>query len=94
MSYKEDPDRFIAVLEDLSNSLDYVLEKPERTVQMTDMEESSVAFMMKPWIRTEDYWTAHGDLPQQIKKRFDAEGIEIPFQQRVVTLNQTAPETT
>ena len=88
VTYREDPDRVIAVLEDLVQSLDYVLDKPKPAVHVADMEESSVAFMIKPWVRTEDYWTARWDLPRQVKKRFDAEGIEIPFPQRVVTLNQ------
>ena len=93
VTYSEDPDRVIAVLEDLAKSLDYVLDKPEPAVHVADMEESSVAFMIKPWVRTEDYWNARWDLPRQIKKRFDAEGIEIPFPQRVVTLNQIPSDT-
>lgn len=52
----------------------------------------TVAIVNKPWVRTEDYWTTRWDLNRAIKNRLDAEGIEIPFPQRVVTLlNPDAP---
>lgn len=89
-AYGEDPDRVHAVLMDVLKQHENVLDKPEPQVHMIGMEDSAVAMVVKPWVRTEDYWATLWDLNLKIKKRLDAEGIEIPFPQRVVTL--VAPE--
>ncbi len=86
VAYREDVDRVIAVLAGLLEKLEYVLEKPEPLVHVSGMEDSAVALMVKPWVKTVDYWPAVRDLNRQIKKTLDAEGIEIPFPQRVVRL--------
>ena len=85
-AYAEDSDRVHQVLMDVLEQHPDVLEKPEPQVHMVGMEDSAVAMVVKPWVRTEQYWSAFWDLNRAIKKRFDAEGIEIPFPQRVVTL--------
>lgn len=92
VSYTEDPDRVKAVLMELLRQHEHVLEKPEPQVHMVAMEDSSVAMVAKPWVRTENYWSTLWDLHSIIKKRFDAEGIEIPFPQRVVTLLSPADQ--
>ena len=85
-AYAEDSDRVHRVLMDVLEQHPDVLEKPEPQVHMVAMEDSAVAMVVKPWVRTEHYWPTLWDLNRGIKKRFDAEGIEIPFPQRVVTL--------
>lgn len=86
-AYAEDLDRVQAVLMDVLESHELVLHQPKPIVHMLAMEDSSVAMMVKPWVRTENYRQALWDLQRVIKKRFDTEGIEIPFPQRVVTLS-------
>ena len=86
VSFAEDPDRVHAVLMDVLEQHEHVLAKPEPEVHMAGMEDSAVAMVVKPWVRTEHYWSTLWDLHRMIKKRLDAEGIEIPFPQRVVTL--------
>lgn len=86
VAYAEDLDRVEAVILDLLDSIDYVLKKPEPAVHVTGMEDSAVGVVVKPWVRTENYLRAYWDLNKKIKQRLDAEGIEIPFPQRVVTL--------
>jgi small conductance mechanosensitive channel len=79
VSYAEDTDRVHAVLMDVLEQHEHVLAKPEPEVHMVGMEDSAVAMVVKPWVRTEHYWTTLWDLNRTIKKRLDAEGIEIPF---------------
>jgi small conductance mechanosensitive channel len=86
VAYAEDLDRVEAVLLDLLDGLDYVLRKPEPAVHVCGMEDSAVGIVVKSWVRTEDYLPAYWDLNRKIKQRLDAEGIEIPFPQRVVTM--------
>lgn len=50
------------------------------------MEDSAVGIVVKSWVRTQDYFPAYWDLNRRVKQRLDAEGIEIPFPQRVVTM--------
>jgi len=47
-----------------------------------------VNFNVRPWVRTEDYWSVRADLLQAIKETFDAEGISIPYPQTDVHLFQ------
>lgn len=85
-AYSEDVDRVHDVLLDILEKHESVLDKPEPQIHVVGMEDSAMAIVIKPWVRTEDYWNALWSLNRLIKKRFDAEGIEIPFPQRVVTL--------
>lgn len=86
VAYSEDLDRVEAALLDLLENLDYVLKKPEPAVHVCGMEDSAVGIVVKSWVRTQDYFPAYWDLNRRVKQRLDAEGIEIPFPQRVVTM--------
>jgi small conductance mechanosensitive channel len=50
------------------------------------MADSSVNFAARPWVKPADYWDVFFDVNERMKKRFDAEGISIPFPQRDVNL--------
>jgi len=54
------------------------------TVHVDELADSSVNLFCRPWVKTEDCWTAHWDITRQVKERFDVEGISIPFPQRDV----------
>jgi small conductance mechanosensitive channel len=71
---------------DVLEEHEHVLAKPEPEVHMAGMEDSAVAMVVKSWVRTEHYWSTLWDLNRTIKKRLNAEGIEMPFPQHVVTL--------
>jgi small conductance mechanosensitive channel len=55
-------------------------------VGVLKLAESSVDFAVRPWVKTEDYGDVSLALTEAIKKRFDAEGLSIPFPQRDVHL--------
>lgn len=55
-------------------------------VHVVGMGDSAMALVVKPWVCTEHYWPTFWELNRIIKLRLDKEGIEIPFPQRVVTL--------
>ena len=52
------------------------------------MGDSSVNFVVRAWVESTDYWGVYFDINEKIKKRFDAEGISIPFPQRDVHVYQ------
>ena len=82
--YSEDLDRVEKVLRDILDNYEPVLKRPEPLIHMGRLGDSSVSMMVKPWVRTEDYWTAQRFITREIKRRFDQEGISIPFPQRDV----------
>jgi small conductance mechanosensitive channel len=63
-----------------------VLDDPAPTVAVAELGDSSVNLLVRPWIKTSDYWDAKWELTQKIKETFDKEGISIPFPQRDVHL--------
>lgn len=65
-----------------------VLKDPEPTIGVVALADSSVNFVVRPWVNTPDYWAVYFDLNQAIKEELDKEGIEIPFPQMDVHLNK------
>lgn len=61
-----------------------VLGDPEPQVAVSELADSSVNLVVRPWVNTADYWGARFDITRKIKEEFDANGIEIPFPQHVV----------
>jgi small conductance mechanosensitive channel len=69
---------------DILSQHEKVLDDPEPMVKVNELGESSVNFAVRPWVRTDDYWTVYWDITREVKRRLDAEGIRIPFPQRDV----------
>jgi small conductance mechanosensitive channel len=65
-----------------------VLAEPETLIAVGELGASSVNFVVRPWVKTEDYWAVKFDLTEKIKLAFDANGISIPFPQMDVHLNK------
>jgi small conductance mechanosensitive channel len=82
--YADDLDKVRKVLEDIIAADERILADPAPTIAVSELADSSVNFVVRPWVNAADYWGVHFDVTEQIKKRFDAEGISIPFPQRDV----------
>ena len=90
IGYGDDIDKARQVIWDVLNADDRVLKDPEPTVAVAALADSSVNFAVRPWVNSADYWGVYFDTHETITKRFDAEGISIPFPQRDVHLYQEA----
>jgi small conductance mechanosensitive channel len=86
VGYTDDLDKVKEVLYQLMAEDKRVLKAPEPFVGLSELGDSSVNFTVRPWVKTADYWDVFFDLQENIKKRFDQEGISIPFPQRDVHL--------
>ncbi|MCG6933696.1 MAG: mechanosensitive ion channel [Gallionella sp.] len=86
VSYDADLDKTRRVLTTLLDEDERILKEPAPTIGVIELADSSVNFVVRPWVKTTDYWPVYFDLNERIKKRFDAEGISIPFPQRDVHL--------
>ena len=86
IAYGDSIQKAQAVLERLVDAHPLVLRDPAPVIRVNALGESSVDFVVRPWVQGGDYWTVHWDLTRQVKEAFDAEGISIPFPQRDVHL--------
>jgi len=84
ISYSDDIEKAEKVLLDIIDKHEACLDDPEPVVKVNELGESSVNFIVRPWVKTADYWDSYWDLTKQVKLRFDEEGISIPFPQRDV----------
>ncbi|MDF7824258.1 mechanosensitive ion channel [Pontiellaceae bacterium B12227] len=73
-------DAIVAVLKEVPG----ILDTPAPDVFVSEMADSSVNFKVRPWCNPNDYWGVYFGVMEGIKKKFDAEGITIPFPQRDV----------
>jgi small conductance mechanosensitive channel len=82
--YDDDLDKVRKVLEGIIAAEDRILPDPAPTIAVSELGDSSVNFVVRPWVNSGDYWGVYFDLTEQIKKQFDAAGIAIPYPQRDV----------
>lgn len=90
VSYSDDLDKVRSILEELTGADERILKDPECVIKVHELADSSVNFVCRPWVKTADYWGVYWDLTEKVKKRFDQEGISIPFPQQDVYLHQVA----
>jgi len=86
IGYGDDIEKAERVLADVVSSHELVLKKPETMIKLHTLGDSSVNFVVRPWVKTDDYWDVYWDITREVKLRFDREGISIPFPQRDVHL--------
>lgn len=92
VSYDDNIDKVRKTLEELIRADDRILDDPQPLVAVSELADSSVNFVVRPWAKTSDYWGVMFDLTEAIKKRFDREGISFPFPQQDVHLYKTASD--
>jgi len=88
VGYGDDLDKVKRVILEVLGEEERLLKDPEPLVGVLNLGESSVDFAVRPWVNSADYWPVFFDLQEKMKKRFDQEGISIPFPQRDVHLFQ------
>lgn len=91
VSYGDDLDKVRKTLEELVAAEKRILPEPVCLIAVDALADSSVNFVLRPWVATSDYWAVKFALTEAIKKRFDEVGIAIPFPQRDVHLYQATP---
>ena len=86
IGYTDDIDAAKKAIADLLEKDGRILKDPSPTVALSELADSSVNFVVRPWVRSEDYWDVYFDMNENLKKRFDEDGISIPFPQRDIHL--------
>jgi small conductance mechanosensitive channel len=86
VSYDDDLDKVRSTIKELVGADERILKDPECLIAVSELADSSVNFVVRPWVKTADYWGVKFDMTEAIKKRFDKEGISFPYPQQDVHL--------
>ena len=81
ISYGDSIEQAQKVLEEVVAQHPLVLKDPAPVIRVSELADSSVNFIVRPWANTGDYWTIYWDLQRAVKEAFDNNGISIPFPQ-------------
>jgi small conductance mechanosensitive channel len=86
ISYSDDIDKARSAINAVLAEIPEILETPAPDILVSEMADSSVNFAVRPWCKPADYWAVYFGVTEAIKKKFDEEGISIPFPQQDVHL--------
>lgn len=92
ISYGDDIEKALKLLAEMVKEDARILTEPEPFLAVKELADSSVNLLVRIWCRKEDYWGVNFDWQKNVKLRFDKEGLNFPFPQREVTLNQAVPK--
>ncbi len=90
IGYGDDLKKAKALLETMVSEDKRILKDPAPQVAVSELGDSSVNFVVRPWVKSGDYWGVMFDFTEEVKMRFDAEGISIPFPQMDVHVHKEA----
>lgn len=89
ISYDDDIGLAISTIKDVLDADERVLAEPETVIAVSELADSSVNIVVRPWCKKEDYWGLRFDLMRTLKERLEAAGCSIPYPQRDVHLFET-----
>ena len=89
--YQDDLRAVKQFLQQLVTDEPRILRDPKPDVAVSELADYCVNFIVRPWVRTADYWTVRWDLTEKIKLGFDEHGFHIPFPQRDVHVHAVGP---
>jgi small conductance mechanosensitive channel len=88
VSYTDDLNKAKRLIEEVIEADERILKEPAPQVAVSNLGDSSVDFVVRPWVNTPDFWNVKFDFLQAVKEKFDQSGISIPFPQRDIHLFQ------
>ncbi|WP_415903260.1 mechanosensitive ion channel family protein [Neptuniibacter sp. QD29_5] len=88
IGYDDDLRKAKEILNDIIAADERILKDPAPVVAVSELADSSVNFVVRPWVNSADYWAVLWDTTETVKLRFDEEGISIPFPQMDVHLHK------
>lgn len=91
VGYDDDLRKAKQVLEGVLAVEERLLKDPEPLIAVGELGASSVDILVRPWVKTTDYFATKCALTENIKLALDDAGISIPFPQMDLHLNQDAP---
>jgi small conductance mechanosensitive channel len=91
VSYEDDLKKAKEVIEGVLAGDERVLEEPSPTVAVFELGDSSVNFVVRPWVNAAEYWDVYYfDITTKIKLSLDQNGISIPYPQRDIHMKNNS----
>ncbi len=90
VGYEDDLKIVKNTLENILHTHEKILKDPAPAVALAELADSSVNFNVRPWVKSEDYWSVRSELLEKIKLTFDEKGINIPYPQMDVHIEKEA----
>jgi small conductance mechanosensitive channel len=90
ISYDADMRVAKEILKKLVEADERILKDPAPTIAVSELGDSSVNLVCRPWVATSDYWPTRWKLTEDIKNEFDAAGVGIPYPQMDVHFHKQA----
>ena len=86
IAYESDITKAKEVLYKTMAEHDLVLQDPQSNVAVSELADSSINLVVRPWCKAGDYWQVYFDITEAAKVNLEESGITIPFPQRDVHL--------
>lgn len=86
--YDDDMDQAMQIAGEVLDADDRVLQDPAPQIAVSELGDSSVNIIVRPWTAKENYWALKFDITKRIKERYDEAGLNIPYPQRDVHVFQ------
>ena len=90
VSYEDDLKKAQQIIEKVISSDERILKEPVYKVAVSELGDSSVNFVVRPWVNVADYWAVRFDITEKIKLALDKSGITIPYPQRDIHMKTGA----
>jgi small conductance mechanosensitive channel len=81
VAYDSDLKKTRQIIEDIISHDERILKEPAYAVAVSELGDSSVDFVVRPWVKAADYWAVKFDITEKILTNLDKAGINIPYQQ-------------
>ena len=81
VSYNDDLNLALKTTMDIVTAHPKVLKDPAPQIEISEMGDSSVNIVIRPWSKTADYWDVFFDLQKSLKEGYDKAGLSIPYPQ-------------
>ena len=88
VGYDDNLDTVIKTTMDLLKKDDRVLSDPAPQVAVKEYADSAIIFVIRPWVKTADYWGFFFDFQKSLKEAYDKAGINIPYPQMDVHIDK------
>jgi small conductance mechanosensitive channel len=88
IGYGDDVDKAREVLMKFINEDSRILKDPEPFIAVAELGDSSVNLTTRAWVNSADYWGVFFDMNEKVYKTFAKEGLNIPYPQMDVHVNQ------
>ncbi len=86
VSYEDDLRKARQVIESVLAADPRILPEPAPIVAVSEMADSSIDFVVHPWVKVDDYWPVYRDLTEKLRVAIEENGMTIPFAQQAITI--------